>query len=210
MRKHINLEDIYCTKEKGSDLYEIKNGYRPMNKISKSCKDYIDISPQINKLFDHVNLDIARIQYMKKIELQTLESKDELSNVLKSANELKQNVDNIQKEYITILGIFSSIVLAFVSGITFSSSVLENIANSNVYRTLAVVIILGFIFLNIINILVQFIISISSKESTKKKSNTYITYINITLGIIFLLIILAWFFDFKLFADVIRRKLYIY
>lgn len=61
-----------------------------MNKISKSCKDYIDISPQINKLFDHVNLDIARIQYMKKIELQTLESKDELSNVLKSANELKQ------------------------------------------------------------------------------------------------------------------------
>lgn len=181
-----------------------------MNKISKSCKDYIDISPQINKLFDHVNLDIARIQYMKKIELQTLESKDELSNVLKSANELKQNVDNIQKEYITILGIFSSIVLAFVSGITFSSSVLENIANSNVYRTLAVVIILGFIFLNIINILVQFIISISSKESTKKKSNTYITYINITLGIIFLLIILAWFFDFKLFADVIRRKLYIY
>ncbi|NMA30282.1 MAG: hypothetical protein GX941_00475, partial [Candidatus Methanofastidiosa archaeon] len=190
---YVCLEDIYCAKEKGNDfrhyyseifstlsqidsdpelgdletlaqnMYEIKNGYRPMNKRSKSHKDCIDVSPQINKLFDHVNLDIARIQYMKKIEMQTLESKEELSHVLNSANELKQSVSSMQKEYITILGIFSSIVLAFVGGITFSSSVLENIANTSVYRTLTVVVFIGFVFLNMINILVQFIIRINHK-----------------------------------------------
>lgn len=235
---YISLEDIYCTKEKGNDfrhyyseifstlsqidsdpelgdletlaqnMYEIKNGYRPMNRISKDCKGCIDISPQIIKLFDHVNLDIARIQYMKKIELQTLESKEELSHVLSSANELKQSVGNMQKEYITILGIFSSIVLAFVGGITFSSSVLENIANSSTYRTLAVVVLLGFVFLNTINILVQFIMALNNKEFAIRKSNKYITYINIVFGIVFVLIIMAWFFDFKSFADIIRQKLY--
>jgi len=125
------------------NLAEIKNGYRPMNKKNEYCSEFIDIHQNINKLFDHVNLDIARIQYMKKIERQTMEAKEKLSHVLDSAESLKQNVESMQKEYISILGIFSSIVLAFIGGISFSASVLENIAKASIYRTLGGVLILN-------------------------------------------------------------------
>lgn len=37
---------------------------------------------------------------------------------------IHKEISGIEKEYISILGIFASIVLAFVGGITFSSSVL--------------------------------------------------------------------------------------
>lgn len=37
---------------------------------------------------------------------------------------LQKQIKGVEKEYITILGIFAAIVLAFVGGITFSNSVL--------------------------------------------------------------------------------------
>ena len=46
-----------------------------------------------------------------------------------SQQESKNNQAKMQSEYITILGIFASIVLAFTGGMTFSTSVLENISS---------------------------------------------------------------------------------
>ena len=39
-----------------------------------------------------------------------------------------------QREYISILGIFAAVVLAFTGGIAFSTSVLKNINTVSVYR----------------------------------------------------------------------------
>ena len=45
-------------------------------------------------------------------------------DTIEAAKQLSNRVQEKQKEYITILGIFASIVLAFTGGMVFSSSVL--------------------------------------------------------------------------------------
>ena len=64
----------------------------------------------------------------KELSQKTIEDARQLSGVVQE----KQR--DMQKEYITILGIFASIVLAFTGGMAFSSSILENIDKSSVYR----------------------------------------------------------------------------
>lgn len=132
----------------------------------------IDISKQINKLYDHINLDIARINYSKAIESRTqtdLQKVNEtLNKVETSVSKMEDNIkiaDDMQKQYITILGIFASFVLDFTGGIAFSTSVLQNIANASIYRILLVAIALAFVLTNIIYILTRFILEVSKKQN---------------------------------------------
>lgn len=94
-------------------------------------------------------MDIARINYTKvmsndtmselaknKLLITELEGKLQISeeslkasqDTIEAAKQLSNRVqekqEEMQKEYITILGIFASIVLAFTGGMVFSSSVL--------------------------------------------------------------------------------------
>ena len=73
------------------------------------------------------------------------------------ADEIHEGQKKMQNEYITILGIFAAIVLAFTGGMSFSSSVLENLHQSSIYRILIVVCVLGFVMINLIWILIDFI-----------------------------------------------------
>ncbi len=76
------------------------------------------------------------------LEQKVRESEDALKEISnKTIDDLKQlsgkvqeRQEDMQKEYITILGIFAAIVLAFTGGIVFSSSVLENIDKPSIYR----------------------------------------------------------------------------
>ena len=73
----------------------------------------------------------------------------------------------MQSEYITILGIFASIVLAFTGGMTFSTSVLENISSSSIYRIIVISLILGLILFNVIWLLIDFLRDINGKTIRK-------------------------------------------
>lgn len=174
------------------NIQTIKDGY-----VSKNFDENgnpIDISKEIVKLYDHTNLDISRINYTKtmtnetmselaknKLLVTSLEEKVcESENVLKKLSdktinyveELSSNIqkrqEDMQKEYITILGIFASIVLAFTGGIVFSSSVLENIDKSSVYRISLIAFIIGLVFFNLIWVLLDFIRDINGKIIRKK------------------------------------------
>lgn len=68
----------------------------------------------------------------------------------KISKKAKNKVEDAQKESITILGIFASIVLAFTGGMMFSSSVLENISKSSAYRIIIITLIIGFVLINTI------------------------------------------------------------
>ena len=57
---------------------------------------------------------------LKELTNKTIQDLKQLSS------HVEKRQENMQKEYITILGIFAAIVLAFTGGIVFSSSVLEN------------------------------------------------------------------------------------
>lgn len=78
--------------------------------------------------------------------------------------EVRENQKKMQSEYVTILGIFASIVLAFTGGMTFSSSVLENIDKASIYRIILVISFLGFIIFNILWMLIHFLRDINEKK----------------------------------------------
>ncbi len=108
----------------------------------------------IIKIYDHSQLVFYQIGSAENIVANGIEEEK---------IHLESEIKGIEKEYITILGIFASIVLAFVGNFIFSSSVLQNIAQANIYRLLLTIDFLGFFFATIILILVRFILHINNK-----------------------------------------------
>ena len=116
--------------------------------------------------------------------------------------------DEMQKQYITILGIFASIVLAFTGGIAFSTSVLENIANASIYRTILIAVVLAFVLTNIIYILTRFIMEIVNKKKEKIKYPKYMIVLNVIYGILVLGVLLCWMFDVPRAIEMFQEWVY--
>lgn len=199
------------------NIQAIKDGYIPKNNDDSGTT--IDISKEIVKLYDHTNLDIARINYTKtmtdetkselaknKLLVEELEQKVRTSEetlkkvseeTIEEANKISDQVQekqkDMQKEYITILGIFASIVLAFTGGMTFSSSVLENMHKSSIYRVMIMAFIIGFVFINLIWLLMDFVKTINGTGVRRWK---WLISIDVMITILILMSILACKVDF--------------
>lgn len=194
------------------NLATIRSLYRPSSPER-------DATLPLQKLSDHVNLDVARILYLesqdrkvsseKSIHDLRAEIKSLTENINKVSAHLDQRVDEAdkklqnmnasiedsKKEYIAILGIFSSVVLSFTAGIAFSTSVLQNFHKASVYRTVLIVILIGFVLLNIIHYLFRYVHSLVYKSSSDMHTFPSIKSLNIALIIMMLLVVIAWFFD---------------
>ena len=148
----------------------------------------------IIKIYDHFQLALHQIENVNNIFANSIEeAKDNLQKQIKS----------VEKEYISILGIFAAIVLAFVGGITFSTSVLQNISAVSAFRLLLVVDFLAFVLINIIYILVKFIFTINEKDS--KLFN--IKGLNISCSLIALIVIISWLLKANQIPDFISAFL---
>lgn len=156
----------------GQNLDLIRIGYHSRNNADDGHS--IDVSDAIKKLYDHVSLDIARISYSDAgdwkisgeeviINLQA-QLKNMSQNIKDVQSDSEVKISNQQKEYISILGIFASVVLAFIAGIAFSTSVLENISQSSMYRTTMISLIIGLVIVNILFGLFFYINKIVCKE----------------------------------------------
>ncbi|GAA9840446.1 hypothetical protein VN0563_00770 [Helicobacter pylori] len=97
-----------------------------------------------------------------------------LDNLNKNYKKLSEELNKQQTQYITILGIFASIVLTFVGGLAFSTSVLSNINKANAYRLVFVMAFIALFFGNILYLLFSFLSKISlSKEERDKQENFF-------------------------------------
>lgn len=117
--------------------------------IDESCRKIVF------KIYDHSTLVKYQKEGIKKIS-------EDISRDMNKENEkmLKES----EKQYITILGIFAAIVLAFTGGIAFSTSVLSNIDKASIYRLVFVTALLGFILFNTICVMFEFVREINSKS----------------------------------------------
>lgn len=122
-------------------------------------------------------------------------------------NEDKRKI--MEREYITILGIFASIVLAFVGGLTFSTSVLSNISQVSIYRLLLVVDFIAFAIINVIYLLIHFITVINDKNDKAKIKFQFfkIKWVNWVLFIIAVVIIIGWLCSVRNLPDFILNFL---
>lgn len=194
----IVLSSIDSKDDEGSIDFVAENLYELYQyAINKSNKV---LATKIQKLYDHVNLDVARINYVKaidrrytingeKVSTSLREMEGELNKTKDELGEYVDKVDDAQKESITILGIFSAVVLAFIGGITFTSSVLSNINSISIYRLLMLTIIIGFVFINAVWILLDYIKHINKKMGGKGWS---LILINVILVVAFSLTCLAY------------------
>lgn len=153
-----------------------------------------DSKKLIVKIYDHFQLALHQIENVNNIFANSIEEAKE---------NLQKEIKGVEKEYISILGIFAAIVLAFVGGITFSTSVLQNISAVSVFRLLLVIDFLAFVLINVIYILVKFIFTIN--EQNAKLFN--VKALNIACTIIMLVIIVSWLFNVDQLPDFISKFL---
>ncbi len=159
------------------------------NAVSKTIQN------SVIRLWDHVHLAMRQVDNAKQIlETSTSEAKQSLYD------ELYREFKGMEKEYITILGIFATIVISFVSGITFSTSVLQNMHSVGIYRLTFVLLAIAFVLLNTINMLIQYIFRLNNEGNYKFP----IRGLNITIALLLALLIIAWLLNLKELPSFIR------
>ena len=125
-----------------------------------------DICKIAIKIYDHFQLAV----HQKHLNFETnevvrLNLTKSIAEANKAIEKSAKNAKNIEKEYITILGIFASIVLTFVGGLTFSTSILQNIDSVSIYRLLLTIDLLAIVIVNAIFLLMKFICYINDKDN---------------------------------------------
>lgn len=148
-------------------------------------KDDLDVDCRklIIKIYDHTQLAIHQVEAVNRISATTIGDAKE---------SLRKEAKSMQKEYIAILGIFASIVLAFTAGIVFSSKVLEFMHLSSIYRIIIVTLIIGIVIINILYGLFYYIGKIVNEIYDTKIKPLVITNL-IIVGLIGLTV-LGWYF----------------
>ena len=185
----------------GQNLDLIRQGYQQKNIASDGTSK--DIQAHIRKLYDDVNLlsslvltdEAENWRYSQENRLkqqeQRLKQLDESINKSQSKLErVEKKIKSSQKEYIAILGIFAAIILAFTGGITFSTSVLENMHKSSIYRVVHVILLIGFTLVNVLYLLFMFIDKLVRNDKRIIPIKPVITFDIAVIAFVIILIVL--------------------
>lgn len=162
------------------------------------------------KLSDHIELENKRMRYMtlqnraqqksakslrKKFETSLASEVDKASKSFdeRVKAQIEETQQKLQRNYISILGIFAAIVVAFMSGTAFSSSVLENIDKASIYRISFVVLIVAFFMFNLVCALFMFLNKVSE---IKNRAMVWLLVVaDVVFVVLITLVVLARAFD---------------
>ncbi len=137
---------LNSTRDREQAFMTLTQNIRTLKEIQDN-KEVESIKPKLEKLYDHMNLECIRLQdfdeKMSKVKDVSNKLEDDLN---KNYKKLSEELNKQQTQYITILGIFASIVLTFVGGLAFSTSVLSNIDKANAYRLVFVMAFIALFF----------------------------------------------------------------
>lgn len=185
---------LNSTRDREQAFMTLTQNIRTLKEIQDN-KEVESIKPKLEKLYDHMNLECIRQQdfdeKMSRVKDVSIKLEDDLN---KNYKKLSGELNKQQTQYITILGIFASIVLTFVGGLAFSTSVLSNIDKANAYRLVFVMAFIALFFGNILYLLFSFLSKISlSKEEKDKQENFFkkpkkpIFWFNLMVTILFVI-----------------------
>lgn len=162
---HIMLEIVRITDHKKSldRINEIINNFKQESKDSFEKQD------------------ISLIQTIAQFENRFGETDDlffkqnsEINEISRRAKKLKKKVNNVYSQFVSILGIFTAIVIVFFGGVSVFSDVLTNIHQAEWYQIGFGVSVVGIIMFDIIFMFLYILskligTSISAKEDSEKK-----------------------------------------
>ena len=100
-----------------------------------------DIKKAVARIYDHTQLAVYQIENVQNTFAKgTKEVEDKLID----------SVKGVEKEYVGILGIFSSVILACIGGFIFSTAVFSNLEKASIYRLVFIISLIGLVVINII------------------------------------------------------------
>lgn len=184
---YLSLLADYCNAKKYKSIPEcfkivllvVSRKFISDQNLYKYCRDLsVEAKEEILNFTDVVN-NIA-VDFKKEVNKVSETTKQEISETEKTATERS----------VTILGIFSAIVLTFNAGVSFSSIVLENLISSSIYRAILITLIFGLILGNVIIGLFAYLESMQKKPDRAKKKRSKVKWA--ILGLNLLLLFLMW------------------
>lgn len=139
---------------------------------SKGCKKRLWIYKPLFKLSDHLNLEIARYDYyytvydlkLKKMESDRDKIKRQLNESYESLRKAEEKLSGLQKEIITIMGIFSAIVVGGVGSFSGVKEIFSNLDKLSIYKFYSTVAFFGIITFNIAFMMIYMIGQITGKK----------------------------------------------
>lgn len=137
----------------------------------------------VRKLCDHIELEKTRLlhytEQMKmmcsfeerstQLDEQIKEQQEKTESEIKrleddSLKRIEEEKREAQRENVSVLGVFTGIVVAFVAGLTFSSSILQSIDRASIYRLCAMATVIGVFLFDTIAILLSFLGKVTRVE----------------------------------------------
>lgn len=167
---HHYYSDIFST------LNEIKNSGKEIELIGanlqalyefSTAKGDTNIRECIRKLLDHTNLELARINYVSTIDDKIINASDiensingvgvRVAEQEEKVEKLERSTDSAYSNYISILGIFSAIVLVFFGGTTIFSNVISGMHETPVEKSILICVLTGIVVYDIIFMFIYFL-----------------------------------------------------
>ena len=137
---------------------ELQSDTEEVRRVTKSAR----------KLLDHVELECIRLNRMARVQRAADQAESlhneaiALNNATKEAEKvLEERVKGFHEQSITILGIFSAVVVGFMSGLSMFTSGFNQLNAVSVYVVTFYSIFVGIIVFDILFMLIFFIAKIS-------------------------------------------------
>ncbi len=154
----------------GDNLEGIRN-YIEEDFISGK-KEFEDIYDQLNKLCDHLTLEIGRWNYYSQYEqklddinTRTTSLNENMDSATIELRKASKQAASIQTELIAVLSIFAAIVVTFSGGFTFLGGVMTSIGNVKDYEVAVLTaIICGMVIFNTIFLLMYLVGKITERN----------------------------------------------
>ena len=142
------------------------------NDYVSNNKRYTSLYPILEKLCDHLNLEISRWSYYSQNEhrIEDISSKtDSMTKSLASAQEsleaASKQASSMQTEVISVLSIFAGIAFVFSGGMSFLGSAITSINNATNYELVVLVILLcGLVMFNTIFLMMYLVGRITNRN----------------------------------------------
>ncbi|MBO6035516.1 MAG: TIGR04086 family membrane protein [Acetobacter sp.] len=90
---------------------------------------------------------------------------DAQTELEKKLRELEKRLKESESHLVTVLGIFTAIVVTFVGTFAFSSSVLQNMEKGDIHRLIFVILCIAVFIASVLRWLFDFLLKISGKET---------------------------------------------
>lgn len=137
-----------------------------------------DLSLQLSKLSDHINLEYSRIKEQEKMlssintvmsqladaSLAVEDATTAVENATAAAESATNKAEKIQVDILAVLSIFSAVVLAFMGSITLLGSAMQSIKDVRVYKLVLICSFCGIVIFNTLFVLLYIVSKIINKS----------------------------------------------